>query len=350
MRGIIFITLLLLFSEAFSSPKTILFKNNFSDTSIYISFEDSLIHALYEKNSLPKSDDLTAINNYTKQGFKDLFSKFNYNTSIPYSNQVNPHAEMYMQEYLQKHSKYLYQLRSTAIPYFNIIENIFKGYGLPPEMKYLAVIESGLKTNTTSWVGAAGPWQFMPETAIEFGLVVNKYQDDRRDYFKSTRAAALMLLNLYAQYHDWLLVIAAYNGGSGRVNSAIKKANSKSFWDLQYYLPEESRNHVKKFIATHYVMEGQTFNSKTTESINKLTDEEIENSVVETITGKFIASILVQRLDLNIKTFDRYNPNFDQTSSSAGKYNLRLPASKMELFKASKYEILNACIQFLMEN
>jgi membrane-bound lytic murein transglycosylase D len=299
---------------------------------------------------MPKSDDLTAINNFTKQGFKDLFTQFNYNTSIPYSNQVNPNAETYMQGYLQNHSKYLYQLRSTAIPYFNIIENIFKEYGLPPEMKYLAVIESGLKTSATSHVGAAGPWQFMPETGIQFGLVVNKYQDDRRDYFKSTRAAALLLLNLYAQYHDWLLVIAAYNGGSGRVDKAIAKSNSKSFWDLQYYLPEESRNHVKKFIATHFVMEGQTFNSKATESKNKLTDEEIENSTVELISGKFIASILSQRLVMDTKTFERYNPNFDQTLSNAGQYALRLPFAKMELFKSSKYEILNACIQFLMEN
>ena len=350
MRVISLITLLLFFSEAFSSPKLIAFKNNYPDTSINISFEDSLIHALYEKNSLPKSDDLIAINNYTKKGFKDLFSQFNYNSLIPYSNQVNPHAEPFMQDYLNKHSKQLYQMRSSAIPYFNIIENIFKEYGLPPEMKYLAVIESGLKTSATSHVGAAGPWQFMPQTAKEFGLIVNRNQDDRRDYFKSTRAAALLLLKLYAQYHDWLLVIAAYNGGAGRVNNAIEKVNSKSFWDLQYYLPQESRNHVKKFIATHFVMEGQNFNSKGNETKIKLTDQEIENSVVELITGKFIASILSQRLALDIKTFERYNPNFDQTLSNAGQYALRLPVAKMELFKSTKYEILNACIQFLMEN
>lgn len=350
MRVFTFITLLFLCSETFSSPNIIAFKKNYPDTSINISFEDSLIHALYEKNSLPKPDDLIAINNYTKQGFKDLFAQFNYNVLIPYSNQVNPHAEPFMQDYLNKYSKQLYQMRSTAIPYFNMIENIFKEYGLPPEMKYLAVIESGLKTSATSWVGAAGPWQFMPQTAKEFGLIVDRNQDDRRDYFKSTRAAALMLLELYAQYHDWLLVIAAYNGGSGRVKYAIKKANSKSFWELQYYLPEESRNHVKKFIATHFVMEGQNFNSKSKETNIKLTDQEIENSIVELITGKFIASILIHRLGLDTKTFERYNPNFDQTLSNAGQYALRLPVAKMELFKSSKYEILNACIQFLMEN
>src|SRR5690606_4422797 len=101
----------------------------------------------------------------------------------------------------------------------------------------------------TSWAGASGPWQFMPSTARDFGLVVKPGQDDRRDYIKSTHAAAQYLLQLYRKMHDWLLVIAAYNGGPGRVYEAIKKSGSRNFWELQHYLPEESRNHVKKFIA-----------------------------------------------------------------------------------------------------
>ena len=95
----------------------------------------------------------------------------------------------------------------------------------------------------------------MPYTARDFGLVVNGVVDERRDYFKSTHAAARYLLQLYKQTHDWLLVIAAYNGGPGRVFSAIQRSGSRNFWSLQYNLPEESRNHVKKFIATHYIME-----------------------------------------------------------------------------------------------
>ena len=72
---------------------------------------------------------------------------------------------------------------------------------------------------------------------------------------KARNAAAKYLLSLYKDFNDWLLVIAAYNGGPERVYTAIKKSGSRNFWKLQYYLPEESRNHVKKFIATHYVME-----------------------------------------------------------------------------------------------
>ncbi|MBK8494331.1 MAG: lytic transglycosylase domain-containing protein [Chitinophagaceae bacterium] len=85
-------------------------------------------------------------------------------------------------------------------------------YGLPRELKYLAVIESNLSTKATSWVGAGGPWQFMPYTARDYGLVVNNVLDERRDYYKSTHAAARYLLTLYGQMKDWLLVIAAYNG------------------------------------------------------------------------------------------------------------------------------------------
>src|SRR5690606_30506303 len=116
-------------------------------------------------------------------------------------------------------------------------------------------IESNLKSNALSSAGARGPWQFMDYTAREYGLQVNRMIDDRIDYGKSTHAASKYLLSLYKDLKDWLLVIAAYNGGPGRVYSAIKRSGSRNFWDLQYYLPEESRNHVKKFIATHYIME-----------------------------------------------------------------------------------------------
>lgn len=76
------------------------------------------------------------------------------------------------------------------------------------------------------------------------------------DYYKSTHVAAKLMKELYAYFGDWLLVVAAYNRGSGRVRQAIRKAGSKDFWELQYYLPEEKGNHVKKFIGTHFIFEG----------------------------------------------------------------------------------------------
>ena len=292
-----------------------------------------------------------------------MFAKYNYNPALPYSSQVNPHAESYMQDYLMAHSNSLIKMKGWGQPYFNLIDNIFAQYGLPRELKYLAVIESNLNSGATSWVGAGGPWQFMPYTARDYGLVVNGSFDERRDYYKSTHAAARYLLTLYSQMHDWLLVIAAYNGGPGRVYSAIKKSGSRNFWSLQYYLPEESRNHVKKFIATHYIMEG-TGGITTTSNLNgsydlrgggnsfntkpELTAEEVETAATQSISGKYNSLVLTKNLSMDIVLFNRYNPDFDNMMSINGNYDLRLPADKMQIFLANKYIILNECVQLLL--
>src|SRR4029077_14915961 len=168
---------------------------------------------------------------------------------------LNPRAISFVQDYLVKNREDLEDIKSRSKPYFNLIEGIFAQYGLPGELKYLAVIESQLKSKAVSWVGAVGPWQLMPATARILGLKVNHKIDERKNYTKSTRAAAIYLRDLYAELGDWLLVIAAYNGGTGNVYKAIKRSHSHDFWTLQYNLPTESRNHVKKFIATHYYFE-----------------------------------------------------------------------------------------------
>ena len=249
-------------------------------------------------------------------------------------------------------------MKTWATPYFGFIDNVFSQYGLPRELKYLAVIESHLSTGATSWVGAAGPWQFMPYTAREYGLLVNGVYDERRDYLKSTHAAARYLLSLYKQTHDWLLVIAAYNGGPGRVFSAIKRSGSRNFWALQYYLPEESRNHVKKFIATHYIMEGNnplSYNNAVAvinpyDNKPDISLKEAETAETQTITGKFNAVIIAKNLSMAITEFNRYNPGFDQLISANGQYELVLPIDKMQVFNANKYTILNECVQYLLSD
>ena len=138
---------------------------------------------------------------------------------------------------------------------FAIIDSVLGRYNLPLELKYLAVIESELKPTALSRVGAKGPWQLMPGTAHELGLKVNRRADERINYYKSTRAAARYLKDLHREFKDWLLVLAAYNGGPRPVYRAIRKSHSRNFWVLQRYLPAESRLHVKRFIATAYYFE-----------------------------------------------------------------------------------------------
>jgi membrane-bound lytic murein transglycosylase D len=327
--------------------------------------EEEIIDEVIKTKTAPSKDRVQYFSQVTKYGFKNLFNKYSYNTSLSYSSQVNPSASEFIQDYMKAHGSYLTKMKGWGQPYFTLIESILTQYGLPRELKYIAVIESNLSTAATSHVGAGGPWQFMPYTARDYGLVVSGYYDERRDYFKSTHAASRYLLTLYKQFHDWLLVMAAYNGGPGRVLSAIKKSGSKNFWNLQYYLPAESRTYVKRFIATHYIMEGaggvttvtnpnagvametgtaaNPYNTKP-----QLTTQELETTATLSITGKYNSLVIAKNLVMDIVQFNRFNPEFDYMMANNGNYDLRLPQDKMQLFTTNKYIILNECVQLLL--
>lgn len=319
--------------------------------------EDSTLDEVIRSPKPPQPEKVRYVNQITRFGFKDLFKNYSYNPRIPYTSQVNPHAEPFMEGYLKAHKDYLERLKTTGVPYFNLIDGILSKYGLPRELKYLAVIESDLKSSALSVAGARGPWQFMVGTARNYGLRVNSQVDERTDYVKSTNAAAKYLLALYKDFNDWLLVIAAYNGGPGRVYSAIRRSGSRNFWTLQYYLPEESRDHVKKFIATHYVMEsGPAQNGYDYTQLSDsarpvkpaITDSEKAGSTLWGISGKYDASIVAGRLEMSDSDFSRYNPGFDDSMALSGNYTLRLPKEKMALFLKDKLSILSECVQHLL--
>lgn len=172
---------------------------------------------------------------------------------------LNKHVTQFVKNYIQSNRDELYTIEQRSRSPFAMIDSVFRRYKLPVQLKYLAVIESDLKATAVSRVGAAGPWQLMPQTAQLLGLKVTQAYDERKQYYKSTKAAAIYLKDLYAEFGDWLLVLAAYNGGPGPVYRAIHKAGSRNFWNLQSYLPLESRLHVKKFIAAHYYFESQGY-------------------------------------------------------------------------------------------
>lgn len=291
-----------------------------------------------------------------KAGFKNLFvddvSEQGFNTA-----HLNPRAVSFVEDYVDKHADNLNKMKGWGRPYFDIMNNILAKHGLPTELKYLSVIESALKTYSVSWAGAVGPWQFMPATARNLGLRVNSRVDERTDFHKSTHAAARYLTQLYGLYSDWLLVIAAYNCGPGVVNSAIRKSGSRNFWDLQYYLPTESRNHVKKFIATHYIMEGEggitTLTKKEADNLAFIPAAVKEtgndaNLAIQNISGKYHSLIISQFAQINIIDFNRLNPGFDKLMATNGSVDLKLPADKMLLFQANKPQILEQSIRLLL--
>jgi membrane-bound lytic murein transglycosylase D len=296
-----------------------------------------------------------------KNGFKSLFTNNNFDASKPYEAQLNPRAVSFVQEYVSRQSKELEKMRSWGKPYFDLYDNVLGLYGIPKEMKYLSVIESHLRSGLVSWAGAVGPWQLMDYEAKRFGLRTGSI-DDRMDYYKSTHAAARLMKELYAEFGDWLLVVAAYNGGSGRVRQAIRKSGSKDFWSLQYYLPEETRNHVKKFIGTHYIFEGgggwTTLTAGETAAQKALlakpqeaeiTASDLENTSVIEISGRYNSVIIANGLSMDILQFNKWNPGFDKTLAEGKKYPMRLQKEKTAVFEARKNSFLMESVRALLE-
>jgi membrane-bound lytic murein transglycosylase D len=196
--------------------------------------------------------------------------------------QLNKQARQFVNSYLDDNGFFLEKIRAKSGNSFRIIDEVFTRHGLPVELKYLAVIESKLNAHAVSGAGAVGMWQLMPAAAKQFGLKVNGKVDERRNPYRSTEAAAKCIRYLHRMFDDWLLTLAAYNSGPGRVFAAIKKSGSRNFWVLQQYLPEETRKHVKKFIAMHYFFEGHGSLTTLTKGETKTHKEEV-SEFLETI-------------------------------------------------------------------
>jgi membrane-bound lytic murein transglycosylase D len=165
----------------------------------------------------------------------------------------NNHVKSFIKLYTLKRREQVETMLGLSEYYFPVFESALDAAGLPLELKYLPVIESALNPRAFSRAGASGLWQFMYYTGKQYGLEINSYVDERRDPYKSTRAAVEFLSDLYNIYGDWQLVIAAYNCGPGNVNRAIRRSGGKrNFWELFYLLPRETRGYVPAFIAATY--------------------------------------------------------------------------------------------------
>ncbi len=139
--------------------------------------------------------------------------------------------------------------------YFPLFEKYLAKYNMPDEIKYLSIVESGLKPNAVSVASAVGLWQFISSTGKIYGLKNNWYVDDRMDPEKATDAACRHLLDLYRMFDDWELALAAYNCGPGNVRKAIRRSGYKDeFWEIYRYLPRETRSYVPQFVAMIYTL------------------------------------------------------------------------------------------------
>lgn len=181
--------------------------------------------------------------------FIERLSRMNSFITLPYNETVRNYIILYAEKMPSKMSKML----ALASYYFPIFEETLAKYGMPDELKYMAVIESALNPVAVSRAGAKGMWQFMYTTAKNYGLIINSYVDERLDPFKAADAAARYMYDSYRIFGDWNLAISSYNCGAGNVNKAIRRCGgSKDFWAVYDYLPRETRGYVPAFVGAMY--------------------------------------------------------------------------------------------------
>jgi len=210
---------------------------------------DPQMRALHEQFTL--SDLQSAMQNLTDEYFsgfddKDYIVLEDRDGHLPIiiNNRVESAIKMFQ---TRRRGDMQNWIREKAV-YERLFRSILRENNVPEEFIYLSMLESELKTDARSYVGAMGQWQFMDYTAKSFGLKMDYWVDERRDPIKSTEAAARYLLYLYEEFNDWYLVMAAYNAGEGRVGRSIRYERTRDYWKLRT-LPRATRNYVPYILA-----------------------------------------------------------------------------------------------------
>lgn len=301
--------------------------NSFSELDDLYQFSNEMeqidIDSLYDLfETVPASDRTIFSPNEVRQQIEAMEGdiKIQYNNDI--QRNINKLTSNYGRKYLSK-------VLAISKLYFPIIENIFKEENIPDEMKYAAVIESGLTPNIRSRAGAVGFWQFMYSTGKISGLEINSTVDTRCDIIASTKAAAQYMKKLYNIYGNWLLVLAAYNSGPGNVNKALaRNKNIFDFWTIKNNLPRETRKHIPRFIATFY-----TFHYHTKLMIAPNRDL-VKINTIDTVLvdkpihlGQIASSLKMQEKDLALLN-RQYLKGYIPSTKNRKKYTVYLPDNK----------------------
>lgn len=259
-------------------------------------------------------------------------------TNIPLTYNDKVHA--FINYFTVRDREYTRMVMRRKNLYFPIFEKYLAKYGLPQELKYLSIIESGLNPRAISRARAVGLWQFMSATGRYYGLKHDWYIDERMDPEKATEAACRYLKDLYNIFNDWELALAAYNTGPGNVKKAIRRSGYKrTFWEIYPNLPRETRSYVPQFIAIVYTMsylhehnfidEGsERYVRADTIQVNKFLNFETFASLTETC----------------VEDLQRLNPFIihNVVPQDGKTYTLRIPETSKGILNADRFAILDS--------
>ncbi len=246
-----------------------------------------------------------------------------------YPVEVNDLVKRYIYAYSTRYKKFMEASLTRSGKYIDFIRKVLKEYGIPREVSYLPIIESGFRERARSWMWARGIWQFMRSTARLYGLRVDWWVDERLDPIRSTYAAAKYLRNLYDRFGDWNLALAAYNGGERRVERAIRRAGSRNFWKIKKYLKKQTANYVPAFIATVIIASNPADYGIVYQPLPPFRYEEVE------VPSPTDLRVIARCAGITYSTLKEYNPHLLRftTPGNISKYTVRLPLGTKERFQ-----------------
>ncbi len=252
----------------------------------------------------------------------------------------NERTHAFINYFTVKDREYTRMMMRRKNLYFPIFERYLAKYGLPDELKYLSIIESGLNPRAISRARAVGLWQFMSATGRYYGLHNDWYVDDRMDPEKATEAACKYLRDLYGMFHDWELALAAYNTGPGNVKRAIRRSGYKnSFWEVYPNLPRETRSYVPQFVAITYAMnylEEHNFFDEGEEMLPKYDTVQVTKFLDFETFAKLTGSCLEDLQRLNPSIQRNAIPETDRT------YTLFVPHAAKHNLNNNRFAILDS--------
>ena len=243
---------------------------------------------------------------------------------------LNKHVQAEIDNFTNKREKrFFIESYKRSGKYRPYIIAEFKKAGLPVELSWLPLIESGFKVNAFSKARALGLWQFIPSTGYKFGLKRNIYVDERLNPEKSTKAAIQYLTELHKIFGDWATVLAAYNCGEGRVLRIIRNQNVNyldNFWDLYERLPRETARYVPRFLATLYIL-----NNMEKYGMDSIITEKPPEYETLIVSKQMHLASIAKALDIPKKQLKKLNPELRYNILPDEKYSLKIPVGKNKI-------------------